>query len=209
MSSLKIHEEFSLEKYGKKFTELHQWMDEPVKIYGPSHRRYRHNIKRTPKEAKELFGEDADLACIDHIVLDRIEEKDTEQKIATVITRITITLNNLLKEYSAFTNKSKSRIIREFIEEGLIKYAHIGLLKRWGKNREFVKNWMQNPNKWVCEKCKYIKDVKIYHIDGNIYNTDPENIVFLCEPCLINLQRFTRKYNPKEKFAAWFFLGKF
>ena len=205
MPSLKIHEEFSLEKYGKKFTELHQWMDEPVKIHGPSHRRYRHDIKETPKKAKELFGEGADLVCIDHIILDRVEEKNTEEKVVTIVARITKTLDKILKEYCAFTNKSKSKVIREFVKESLIKHAHIGLLKQWGEDREFIKEWLNNPDKWLCEKCDYNKNVKIYHIDGDINNVSPENIAFLCEPCLKNLQRFIRKFNPKEKFAAWFF----
>lgn len=206
MPSLKIHEEFSLEKYGRRFTELHKWMDEPVKTHGPSHRRFRHDVNKTPKNAEKLFGKDAELACIDHIILDRIEEKNVEELVVGIAVRITKTTNRYLLEYAAFMDKSKSEIIRTFVREGLIKHAHIGLLKQWNENREYTKEWLKNPNGRLCEKCDYNKDVVIYHIDGDIENFDSENIVFLCRPCLINLQRFLRRYDPKEKFASWFFL---
>jgi len=52
------------------FAELHHWMDEPVKVLGPKHRLLRHDIINTPPKAKKLFGELADQACIDHIILD-------------------------------------------------------------------------------------------------------------------------------------------
>ena len=45
-------------------------MDEPVRLLGPNHRLVRHDIMTTPAIAKLLFGELADQACIDHIMLD-------------------------------------------------------------------------------------------------------------------------------------------
>jgi hypothetical protein len=70
MPDHRTHCEQSYRKYGKKFSELHAWMDAPVKGLGVRHRLYRHDLKRTPSEAKELFGKFADHACIDHILLD-------------------------------------------------------------------------------------------------------------------------------------------
>jgi TM2 domain-containing membrane protein YozV len=46
-------------------------MDEPSEIMGSKHRMYRHDPYNTPKEARLLFGEYADEACLDHILLDR------------------------------------------------------------------------------------------------------------------------------------------
>jgi hypothetical protein len=46
-------------------------MDEPSEIMGSKHRIYRHDPYTTPKEARLLFGECADQACLDHILLDR------------------------------------------------------------------------------------------------------------------------------------------
>ncbi|MCK4481640.1 hypothetical protein KAU55_00325 [Candidatus Bathyarchaeota archaeon] len=59
-----------MRKYGKRFDELHSWMDEPWEILGKQHRMYRHDPYTTPREAKNLFGEYADHACSDHILLD-------------------------------------------------------------------------------------------------------------------------------------------
>jgi hypothetical protein len=70
---LPSHEEHcqeSLRRYGKTFSELHKWMDEPCEIMGAKHRIYRHDPYTTPKEAKALFGEYADEACLDHIRAD-------------------------------------------------------------------------------------------------------------------------------------------
>jgi len=45
-------------------------MDEPSEIIGSKHRMYRHDPYNTPTEAKTLFGEYADQACLDHIRAD-------------------------------------------------------------------------------------------------------------------------------------------
>jgi len=67
------HCQHSLVRYGKTFSELHRWMDEPSTMLGPSHRMHRHDPENTPREAKQLFGEMADQACLDHIRLDMQE----------------------------------------------------------------------------------------------------------------------------------------
>ncbi|MGA3289384.1 MAG: hypothetical protein ABSD42_04000 [Candidatus Bathyarchaeia archaeon] len=70
------HEEHcadSLKRYGKTFSEMHRWMDEPSLILGAAHRKYRHDPNVTPAEAKSIFGENADNACLDHIRLDVLE----------------------------------------------------------------------------------------------------------------------------------------
>jgi len=46
-------------------------MDEPSTIMGSKHRMHRHDPYKTPKVASALFGEYADQACLDHILLDR------------------------------------------------------------------------------------------------------------------------------------------
>lgn len=66
----------SLKRYGKTFAELHAWMDEPSFLLGSSHRRYRHDPNVTPDEAKAIFGENADNACLDHIRLDELESRN-------------------------------------------------------------------------------------------------------------------------------------
>jgi hypothetical protein len=75
MPNNKEHCEDSLRRYGKTFSELHTWMDEPSAILGANHRKYRHDPHTTPLEAKKLFGENADHACLDHIRLDELESR--------------------------------------------------------------------------------------------------------------------------------------
>ena len=65
------HCQESLRKYGKRFDDLHTWMDEPCDINGRAHRAFRHDPATTPQEAKKMFGEFADHACLDHIRLDQ------------------------------------------------------------------------------------------------------------------------------------------
>jgi len=75
MPSHKEHCEDSLKRYGKAFSELHRWMDEPSTILGPDHRKYRHDPNTTPYVARQLFGPLADQACLDHIRLDELEKR--------------------------------------------------------------------------------------------------------------------------------------
>lgn len=93
----------SLKRYGKTFAELHAWMDEPSFLLGSSHRKYRHDPYVTPLEARAIFGENADNACLDHISLDELEsrnritnsellcESDDEMEIVLPMVRFTIT----------------------------------------------------------------------------------------------------------------------
>ena len=78
------HEEHcaeSLKRYGKTFSELHRWMDEPSLLLGAKHRIYRHNPFVTPSEAKAIFGFNADNACLDHIRLDELESRKSKATI--------------------------------------------------------------------------------------------------------------------------------
>lgn len=50
-------------------------MDEPSFLLGAKHRKYRHDPNVTPSEAKAIFGELADAACLDHIRLDELESR--------------------------------------------------------------------------------------------------------------------------------------
>lgn len=75
MPSHEEHCQDSLKRYGKRFDELHRWMDEPSTLLGPSHRKYRHDPNTTPQIARVLFGPLADQACLDHVRLDELESR--------------------------------------------------------------------------------------------------------------------------------------
>lgn len=119
--------------------------------------------------------------------------------------RLNEDLNNLVKTYASFGDISISEALRKLIKEGLYRKAHAGLLKRL--QDDFSKrNPLVNMN--GCDKCGSHEDVKIYHIDGNIRNFIPENLALLCTKCIIKLNEFMQKYNPKEKFVTWFYLSE-
>jgi len=118
--------------------------------------------------------------------------------------RFSENLNNLVKTYASFKGITISEGLRELVKEGLYRKAHAGLLKRlqddFSKRNPLVK---MNG----CDKCDSHKDVRIYHIDGNIRNFTPENLALLCINCVKQLNEFMQKYNPKEKFVTWFYLS--
>jgi len=118
--------------------------------------------------------------------------------------RMSATLYNHISDFAAFYNLKKSEALRIVIKEGLLRKSYIGLIKRW---QEKIKH--RDPlitNVTNCEKCgRKESNLKLYHINGNIRNLNPENLVVLCNGCLANFQRFVQRYNPSEKFAAWFF----
>lgn len=216
MPSLNEHENYSLKKYGKKFTELHEWMDFPVRAFGRKHRKFRHDPKKTPQETKRLFGENGDHACLDHIVMDLSKEnkflkkqRNISKQTQVITARIPIADYRRLTEYCSFLDKNKTSMIIEFIRGGLVRHSQLALLKQWKiereKNYHVIKQMLlKNPKEWGCEKCNEERAL-IYYIDGNIMNDNPKNMVFLCRKCIDKLRKFMRRHNPTEWFAAWFF----
>jgi endo-1,4-beta-D-glucanase Y len=118
--------------------------------------------------------------------------------------RLSDNLYNLVKDYASFLGVSDSEALRELIREGLLRKSYIGLMARWEEKAK-----KRNPLEEMteCEKCSSKLNLKLYHIDGNVRNMSPENIVILCEPCLVKLQKYMCEYSPKKKFAAWFFFN--
>jgi hypothetical protein len=55
-------------------------MDEPCTLLGKGHRVHRHDPIKTPPLAKELFGNLADEACLDHIRFDELESRRLQEK---------------------------------------------------------------------------------------------------------------------------------
>lgn len=209
MPSLKEHEEQSTKRYGKPFTELHQWMDEPSQILRGSHRKFRHDPDVTPLETKKMFGENADNACLDHIFLDKATSREKEKirkennmggKNTSI--RLGDTLEDLIEQYVAFTGLSRSDVIRQTLSEGLFqrtKFAQFKRFEEWIGEREAFTLMTK------CEKCSSDKRLVFFHIDGNIDNNSTNNIVTLCIPCINAFQSWKIKENSVEKFIEWFF----
>ena len=65
-------------------SDIHTWMDEPVKVYGSAHRVFRHISEWIPKVFFDKYGEDlARNIMLDHIIYDKsnVDHKTTEQNL--------------------------------------------------------------------------------------------------------------------------------
>ena len=228
MPELNVHEKKSMEIYGVPFTELHQWMDAPVKINGPQHRKYRHDPKTTPKEAKQLFGKNANHACLDHIILDLEDEnnkRNYSKNVSGISTILNIRLPNILYqrliELCMFMEETKSDIVREMIQREMVDLIDLSLYKSFEEklkedNIIFFKNRVWDSNSVrdnislilerdkLCRKCGSYEKLGIFHLDGNIGNFHPLNLIIICDDCLRKFQRYMIKYSNKARFAAWF-----
>ena len=116
--------------------------------------------------------------------------------------RLGDTLDELIDEYALCIGKKRSRIIREILMEGLFqktKAVQFRRFEEWINKRETF-DLMK-----YCEKCGRKEHLGFYHIDGDINNNAPSNIVTLCIPCITEFQNWKLKQNIKEKFIEWFF----
>jgi len=72
--NLEEHCSHSLTRYGVEGRDVHQWMDEPVKIYGFQHRKLRHLIDKPPQFAIDKYGLIlAQNIILDHLIADKLQ----------------------------------------------------------------------------------------------------------------------------------------
>ena len=115
-----------------------------------------------------------------------------------IIFRADKTLKELIENYAAFNEIDKSKAIRELVKQGLTIKIYNYLERNWKKTVESRK---EN----ICDKCKKETNGQIYHINGNINDFTEENIMFICNKCVRDLNKSLRNYNIKERFFKWFF----
>ncbi len=106
MPDLNIHMEQSLFYYGYDFKELHQWIDDPSKLYAGSHRVVRHDIddiklvleifKDKVPEKYRMFIRDAFL---DHLILDRLTTKQNQKRKSNDIKDIEYVFQLMIKKH--------------------------------------------------------------------------------------------------------------
>jgi predicted transcriptional regulator len=124
----------------------------------------------------------------------------TKSKASSI--RLGETLDDLINQYAAFMNMTRSKVIRQVLMEGLFqktKAAQFAHFEEWVGKREAFSLLDK------CEKCGSDKRLVFYHIDGNIENNSSNNIVTLCVPCINTFQNWKQKDNIKDKFIEWFF----
>ncbi|MEM3629144.1 MAG: hypothetical protein QXQ94_09780 [Candidatus Bathyarchaeia archaeon] len=74
MPSRRIHEHLDMLLFGKRYSWLHRWMDEPWRSRGKKHRQLRHDPQKTPMQAFVLSSGDwkAYISALCHIMLDKL-----------------------------------------------------------------------------------------------------------------------------------------
>ena len=119
-------------------------------------------------------------------------------------TRLPKKLLKLIDFYVDYYGTDRSKAVRELLLEGLVRTSYIGLLERLA---ETLRNEHPDPmtSQRKCEKCGGENVLGIYHIDGNVRNLEAKNLIILCKDCQIGLRRFIQKYDPKERFVAWYY----
>ena len=112
-----------------------------------------------------------------------------------------------LQEIASTHNKSVSEIIRLFIIEGENQYQNLRKFSRWQiKRKKIVTKMLHGIMPRFCEKCKTTKGkIILLHLNGDVEDFSPQNIVFLCERCAREFSKFRAKNYLFRTFLNWFF----
>jgi len=202
MPSLKTHEAHCIKRFGEPFTEVHKWMDTDVN--GIGHRKLHHDYEKTPLEAKELFGDGADLAAQDHIELDVLESaKNKKYPILNI--RTSQAVYNLIGDICRQYKIKKSTLINEWIIEFLRSKAPFKLRRAWEEVAEKREPILVKK----CEKCgkEYHVSLVPLFINGNTQDLSKTNLVMLCPICLMEYIQFRTIYKLEDSFYEWFLEG--
>ncbi len=94
MPSRRVHEMLDMLLFGKRYSWLHKWMDEPWKWLGKKHRIWRHDPWQTPLQALMISGGDwnAFVSAACHIVLDEDHVSPAILKLLYKLKRARVTL---------------------------------------------------------------------------------------------------------------------
>jgi predicted RNA-binding Zn-ribbon protein involved in translation (DUF1610 family) len=72
MKTCEEHCLHTLKRYGLAGKDIHEWMDAPVQVAGPNHRRFRHNTTRDLETAHLVFDKKYGARLVENIFLDHI-----------------------------------------------------------------------------------------------------------------------------------------
>ena len=113
MPSHDEHCQYTFERYGVTGEEIHEWMDEPAKLLGSTHRKARHDPRQNlPKYLIQMYGESlAKNIMIDHLLLD--SETKTGEKLLSK-------QNDAPENPTGFTEPGSLKIIESIARAALI-----------------------------------------------------------------------------------------
>ena len=113
-------------------------MDEPVKLSGAGHRKFRHDKYRTPREAEKIFSEKVpekyklliNDAVLDHIILDKTKSlkiKETNNDGSSKFISIGVSINEEQLSWLEENNLNRSRVFQDSIEKLMKEQKIIGV----------------------------------------------------------------------------------
>jgi hypothetical protein len=91
------HCQHSLKRYGIRGDDIHAWMDEPSRIAGATHRKFRHGLPNLPT-AIQLFGKIYGPEIVENIFLDHLKADSEENRKNEQESRESLSSENLSSE---------------------------------------------------------------------------------------------------------------
>jgi len=156
MPSNKDHSEYTYDKYGVTGSDLHKWIDDPVREHGPSHRKYRHSSgTKLPKRFIDKYGGKlARKIHESHIELDKFLDRYKTKKIKV------IEYKKILKEVEVIKYvPEKRRVISlESFEDEAIK-----LMREIKETRKINPNYKRTniPDNFYATAAQLMREIKM------------------------------------------------
>ncbi len=101
MVSLKEHCRISELRTGKRFEELHSWIDEYQKEMGIRHREKRHSLSDI-EEVTKRWGDEGVIEFLIHVIVDY---KDTTNKLQCLFKKVKRQRNRFRRKYYDLLNR--------------------------------------------------------------------------------------------------------
>lgn len=135
--------------------------------------------------------------------------------------RIDDRILDMIDQYAALNGITRSKAIRELLQNGLSTRANMELQEKWldmmttkwvaiqeqttkliteGKSLIYVRD------NFMCQKCNSRTHLQVYSIDRDPLNTNPNNLITLCKDCSHRAAKFTPKRRVIEDFLEWYYL---
>jgi hypothetical protein len=135
--------------------------------------------------------------------------------------RIEQDLLEFIDRYGSMNGLDRTKSIKQLLKAGATNVANMGLVQkfqdnlnnRWiemsDKSTKLInegKNLIMVRDMFMCQKCHNHDNLDVYNIDRNPLNTNPTNLITLCNGCISKVQKYAPQRRVYEDFVEWFFL---
>jgi 5-methylcytosine-specific restriction endonuclease McrA len=135
--------------------------------------------------------------------------------------RIDEEMLDTIDRYAILHGIDRSKAIRELLRFGLVNRANIEMREKFSemltvkwlaiqeKTTKLInegKNLILVRDNFTCQKCHSNSKLTVYHINRDPLNSNPSNLITLCEDCISRAEKYTPKRRVIEDFLEWFYL---